>query len=67
MKWQLLGFRKTSGLEGMHGQLLLATPGRPGEDKVTKRNKGVGIMINQFATAAWKEVREKWEAINSQI
>ena len=39
----------------------------PGEDEVSKRNEGVGIMMNKFATAAWKEAGEKWDAVSSRI
>ena len=62
MEWQLLGFRKPSGLEVMCGQLWTATPSYtrdvrplPGEEEVHKRNEGVGIMMTKLATAAWKE------------
>ena len=38
----------------------------PGEEEI-KRNEGVGIMLNKFATVAWREAGEKWEAVSSRI
>ena len=51
------------------GGYLFITSGRPlpsdGEPAV--RNEGVGIVLDEEATAAWKEAGESWEAVSSRI
>ena len=37
------------------------------DDEPLLRNEGVGIVLDQCATAAWKNAGETWEAINSRI
>ena len=39
----------------------------PGEEERKKRNEGVGITLSKFATVAWREAGEKWEAVSSRI
>ena len=39
----------------------------PGDGKPLLRNEGVGIVLDQSATVAWKNAGECWEAVSSQI
>ena len=39
----------------------------PGDGEPLLRNEGVGIVLDQSATAAWKNAGECWEAVSSQI
>ena len=42
--------------------------GRPTPDVVTGRNsRGVGIVMNKKATAAWREADEEWRAVSSRL
>ena len=39
----------------------------PGDGVSLLRNEGVGIVLYQCSTAAWKNAIETWEAISSRI
>ena len=39
----------------------------PKDGEPAVRNEGVGILLDERATAAWKEVGEVWNAISSRI
>ena len=39
----------------------------PGDGEPFIRNEGVGIVLDQHATAAWKNAGETWEAISSRL
>ena len=39
----------------------------PGDGEPLLRNEGVGIMLDQYATVAWKKAGETWEAVSSRI
>ena len=39
----------------------------PRDGESAARNEGVGIALNEKATAAWKEAGEAWEAVSSGI
>ena len=39
----------------------------PGDEESGIRNEGVGIMLDENASAAWKEAGEAWEAVSSRI
>ena len=39
----------------------------PKDGEPAVRNEGVGILLDERATAAWKEVGEVWDAISSRI
>ena len=39
----------------------------PGDGEPLLSNEGVGIVFDQSATAAWKNVGECWEAVSSRI
>ena len=67
--WQSLVFRKPNSLESqdvwnldgytlLHSECTLSDDGEP-----LIRNEGVGIMLDQRATAAWRNPGESWEAV----
>ena len=39
----------------------------PGDGEPLLRNKGVGIVLDRYATVAWKNTGETWEAASSRI
>ena len=39
----------------------------PGDDEPLLRNEGVGIVLDRYATVAWKKASETWEAVSSRI
>ncbi len=39
----------------------------PSDDERSARNEGVGIALDEKATAAWKEAGEAWEAVCYRI
>ena len=39
----------------------------PSDDEPAVRNEGVGIMLDERATTAWKEAGEVWEAVSSRV
>ena len=39
----------------------------PGDGEPLTRNEGVGIVLDESATAAWKNAGESWEAVSSRI
>ena len=39
----------------------------PGNGEPLLRNEGVGIVLDQHATAAWKNASKAWEAVSSRI
>ena len=39
----------------------------PDESEPQVRNEGVGIVLNEQATTAWKDVGEIWEAVSSRV
>ena len=39
----------------------------PGDEEPGIRNEGVGIMLDEKASAVWKEAGETWEAVSSRI
>ena len=39
----------------------------PGDGEPLLKNEGVGIVLDQHATAAWKNAGEAWEAVSSRI
>ena len=39
----------------------------PGDGESLLRNKGVGIVLDWYATVAWKKAGETWEAVSSRI
>ena len=39
----------------------------PGDGETLLRNEGVGIVLDQPATVAWKNAGETWEAVSSRI
>ena len=49
------------------GALYFIQGALPGDGEPLLRNEGVGIVLDQRATAAWKNASETWEAISSRI
>ena len=39
----------------------------PGDGEPLLRNEGVGIVLDRYATVAWKKAGETWEAVSSRI
>ena len=39
----------------------------PGDGEPLLRNEGVDIVLDQHATAAWKNASEAWETVSSRI
>ena len=39
----------------------------PGDGQPLLRNEGVGIVLDWYATVAWKKAGETWEAVSSRI
>ena len=39
----------------------------PCAEETAVRNEGVGIMLDERASAAWREAEEAWEAISSRV
>ena len=61
-KWFGQDVRNADEYTLLHSGLTL-----PGDGEPLLRNQGWGIMVDQSATAAWKNVGECWEAVSSQI
>ena len=40
---------------------------RPDEGEPQVQNEGVGILLGKYATVAWKDAGENWEAISSRV
>ena len=39
----------------------------PNEDEPQRRNEGVGILLDERATQAWKDAGENWKAVSSRV
>ena len=39
----------------------------PSEEEKFMRNEGVGIALDETATAAWREAGEVWKAVSSRV
>ena len=59
-KWFGQDVRNADGCTLLHSGLTL-----PGDGEPPLRNEGLGIMVDQSATAAWKNAGECWEAVSS--
>ena len=69
---QSLEYKRAGGLERMFGLQLMGTPFSTQQDPPDSgypatRNEGVGILLDEMATAAWRRSGEVWEAVSSKI
>ena len=39
----------------------------PNEDEPQRRNEGVGILLDERTTQAWKDAGENWKAVSSRV
>ena len=39
----------------------------PDEGEPQVRNEGVGILLDEHATATWRDAGERWEAVSSRV
>ena len=61
-KWSGQDVRNADGYTLLHSGRTL-----PGDGEPLTRNEGVGIVLDESATAAWKNADESWEAVSSRI
>ena len=62
------GLGRMSGQQLMHGYTILNL-GRllPEHGDVAVKNEGIGILLDERATAAWRQGGEVWKAVSSRI